>query len=51
MTEIRKDLAYTVIYRAYALTDYNISNTLEKRFEFEKKIILVDKSLTKNEKS
>jgi hypothetical protein len=50
MTEIREELINTVINRAYALTNYNIQNTLEKQFEFRKKTILVDKSLTKNEK-
>jgi hypothetical protein len=51
MTEIREELVNTVFNRAYALTNYNIQNTLEKQFEFIKKTILADKSLTKNEKS
>ncbi|GES78396.1 kinase-like domain-containing protein [Rhizophagus clarus] len=51
MTEIRKELVATVRNKAYVLIDYNIQNTLDKRFEFAKKTILTDKSLTKNEKS
>ncbi|PKC55822.1 kinase-like protein [Rhizophagus irregularis] len=51
MTEIRKELVNTVNNKAYALTDPNIQNTLDKKFEFIKKTVLADKSLTKNEKS
>src|SRR4051812_43079186 len=43
--------AISAIDRAFALTDYSIHNNLEKHFEFRKKIILADKSLTKDEKS
>ncbi|GES78395.1 kinase-like domain-containing protein [Rhizophagus clarus] len=51
MNKIRNELVATVYNRALALTDYNIQNTLDKRFEFRKKIIRADKSLTENEKS
>ncbi|EXX57913.1 polo kinase CDC5 [Rhizophagus irregularis DAOM 197198w] len=51
MTSIREELVYIVINKAYALIDYNIQNTIDKQFEFVKKIVLADKSLTKNEKS
>ncbi|GET66834.1 kinase-like domain-containing protein [Rhizophagus irregularis DAOM 181602=DAOM 197198] len=42
---------FAAYHRAYALTDHNIQNTLYKRFEFRKRTILADKSLTKDEKS
>ncbi|POG69986.1 kinase-like domain-containing protein [Rhizophagus irregularis DAOM 181602=DAOM 197198] len=51
MTSIRNDIVFTAYNRAYSLIDYNIQNTLDKQFEFTKKTILADKSLTKNEKS
>ncbi|EXX75483.1 Cmk2p [Rhizophagus irregularis DAOM 197198w] len=51
MTEIRKELVSNVMNKAYSLTDYNIQNTLDKQYEFKKKTVLADKSLTKNEKS
>jgi hypothetical protein len=51
MALIRHNLVSSVIRRAYALTDFNIQNKLEKRYEFRKHIILADESLTKAEKS
>jgi hypothetical protein len=49
MTSIRKELVHAAFNRAYALTNYNIHDTLDKRFEFKQQIILADKSLTKDE--
>uniref|UniRef100_U9U130 Uncharacterized protein n=1 Tax=Rhizophagus irregularis (strain DAOM 181602 / DAOM 197198 / MUCL 43194) TaxID=747089 RepID=U9U130_RHIID len=51
MTSIREDIVFAAINRAYALTDYNIQDTIDKRFEFRQQTILADKSLTKDEKS
>jgi hypothetical protein len=48
MISIRKDIVFAAIDRAYALTDYY---TLNKRFEFRRRTILDDKTLTKDEKS
>src|ERR1043166_1122203 len=49
MAKIRYELIYSVIHRAFALTDYN-QNNLEK-YEFRKQTILADESLTEAEKS
>jgi hypothetical protein len=49
MTSIRKELIQVKINKAYALTDYNIQDTLDKEFEFLQQTILADKSLTKDE--
>src|ERR1043166_5672216 len=43
--------AMSALNRAFALTDYSIHNNLEKQYEFRKRTILADKSLTKDEKS
>ncbi|CAB4438192.1 unnamed protein product [Rhizophagus irregularis] len=51
MSVIRKDLIYTTLNKAYALTDYNIHNDIHKHTEFQKQTILADESLTKDEKS
>jgi len=51
MAAIRNELVQAVITRAYALTDYNVHNDLDKRHEFRKQTVLADKSLTKDEKS
>jgi hypothetical protein len=51
MTAIRKDLILAAIDKTYALIDYNIQNTLDKRFEFRQQTILADRFLTKDEKS
>ncbi|GBB86464.1 hypothetical protein RclHR1_01290008 [Rhizophagus clarus] len=37
--------------RAFALLDYNIHNDIHKEYEFKKKTLLDDESLTENEKS
>ena len=47
----RKELfavAAAAFNRSTALIDYNIHNDIHKRYEFMKKIILADKSLTKD---
>jgi hypothetical protein len=49
MTSIREELIHAKINKAYVLTDYNIQDTLYKRFEFRQQTILADKSLTKDE--
>jgi hypothetical protein len=49
MTSIRDELVHAAIDRAYALTDYNIQDTLDKEFEFRKQTILADNSLIKGE--
>ncbi|EXX75479.1 kinase-like domain-containing protein [Rhizophagus irregularis DAOM 181602=DAOM 197198] len=51
MTSIREDIVFAALNRAYAITDYNIQNTINKQFEFRQRTILADKSLTKDEKS
>src|SRR5438874_9255482 len=51
MAAIRDEVVYAAINRAYALTDFNIQNNLDKRHEFRKQTILADESLTKDEKS
>jgi hypothetical protein len=51
MDTIRIELVSSVINRAFALTDFNIQNNLEKQYEFRKQIIFADESLTKAEKS
>ena len=51
MAAIRNELVQAAINRAYALTDYNIHNDLDKRYEFRKQTVVADKSLTKDEKS
>ncbi|CAB4430728.1 unnamed protein product [Rhizophagus irregularis] len=51
MTSIRVDIVFAAYHRAFALTDYNTQNTLDKRFEIRQQTILADKSLTKDEKS
>jgi hypothetical protein len=51
MDSNREDLIHDAINRAYTLTDYDIQDTLDKHFEFRRKTIRADKSLTKDEKS
>src|SRR5688572_2188271 len=51
MTSIREDIVFAAYHRAYALTDFNTQDTLDKQFEFRQQTILSDKSLTKDEKS
>jgi hypothetical protein len=50
MDSIREDLVFAAYNRAYALTDHDIQDTIDKRFEFRQQTILADKSLTKDEK-
>ncbi|EXX64245.1 kinase-like domain-containing protein [Rhizophagus irregularis DAOM 181602=DAOM 197198] len=49
MAQIRKDLTNDAIEEAYALTDFDIQDSIEKRFEFRKQIILKDVRLSKDE--
>ena len=51
MTSIREEIVFAACHRAYALTDINIQDTLEKEHKFRQRTVLADKSLTKNEKS
>ncbi|EXX63559.1 Mkk1p [Rhizophagus irregularis DAOM 197198w] len=51
MTSIREDIVFDAINRAFALTDFNTQDTIDKQFEFMQQTILADKSLTKDEKS
>jgi hypothetical protein len=51
ISPIREELIFAAYHRASALIDYNIQDTLDKQFEFRRRTILADKSLTKNEKS
>src|SRR3954453_11931896 len=51
MSAIRKELVHATINRVYNSTDYNIHNTRHKQYEFHKQTILVDESLTKDEKT
>ena len=51
MANIRYKLISSVINKSYALTDPNIHDTLEKRYEFRKQVVLADKSLSEDEKS
>src|SRR5437762_2390579 len=51
MASIQKEFVYAAIDRAYALIDINIQNNIHKQHEFKKQTILVDESLTKDEKS
>ncbi|EXX55968.1 Mkk2p [Rhizophagus irregularis DAOM 197198w] len=51
MSDIRVELVYVAIHRVIALIDFNIYNNIHKQYEFKKQTILVDESLTENEKS
>ncbi|GES78403.1 kinase-like domain-containing protein [Rhizophagus clarus] len=51
MDSIRENIVFAAYDRAYALTDMNIQDTIDKRFEFRRQTIFTDKSLTKDEKS
>ncbi|EXX51668.1 Kin2p [Rhizophagus irregularis DAOM 197198w] len=50
MTSIRKELIVATLNKIVSLTDYKIYNDINKRYEFQKKTILDDKSLTKVER-
>ncbi|PKY32706.1 hypothetical protein RhiirB3_451086, partial [Rhizophagus irregularis] len=51
MSDIRKELVRSAINRAITLIDYDIYDDIHKRHEFKKQIILVDKSLSNDEKT
>ena len=51
MSTIRYELIGAANNRAFNLTDTRIQNNIQKRYEFRKKTVLADKSLTKDEKS
>ena len=51
MAAIRQELVWATINRSCALVDYIIQNTVDKRSEFMKQIVLADESLTNDEKS
>ncbi|RIA89503.1 kinase-like domain-containing protein [Glomus cerebriforme] len=51
MSAIRKEIIWNAINKSKALTDYNIYNKQDKRFEFRKQTILADDSLTEDEKT
>lgn len=51
MSSIRKELVYTALKEADALSDINIYHDLTKMHEFRQKTILADKSLNEEEKS
>ncbi|RIA80563.1 hypothetical protein C1645_838481 [Glomus cerebriforme] len=50
MTAIRKDIVRAAYNRVYTLMDTTIYDTLDKAHEFKTKTILVDESLTNDEK-
>ena len=51
MSTVRKELMNAVISRATTLINTRIHNNIHKQHEFRQKIILADKSLTKDEKT
>uniref|UniRef100_U9UGP5 Protein kinase domain-containing protein n=1 Tax=Rhizophagus irregularis (strain DAOM 181602 / DAOM 197198 / MUCL 43194) TaxID=747089 RepID=U9UGP5_RHIID len=51
MSSIRKELVYTALKEADALSDINIYHDLTKMHEFRQNTILADKSLNEEEKS
>src|SRR3954454_9142868 len=51
MSVIRQELVNAAREKVFALTDYNIHDTVDKLHEFKVQIILADESLTKDEKS
>ena len=51
MSTIRRELIYAANNRAYNLIDTNIHNDVHKQYEFVKQTVLVDKFLTKDEKT
>jgi hypothetical protein len=50
MAFIRRKLVYDAVIKAYALTDDKVYDDITKRYEFRKKIIHDDESLSKDEK-
>ena len=51
MSVIRRELVHDTYEKAFALTDYNIHDNIDKRHEFRVQFILADESLTNDEKS
>src|SRR5438034_83510 len=51
MSTIREEVVQTALNRSIALVDTNIHNNIHKHFEFRKRTLLADKSLTKDEKT
>jgi len=51
MSTLRYELIYAAITRAGILTDTSIHNDIHKQFEFRKQTVLVDKTLTNDEKT
>src|SRR3954453_18728360 len=51
MSVIRQELVNAAYEKAFALTDFNIHDTIDIQHEFRVQTILADKSLTKDEKS
>src|ERR1051325_10976332 len=51
MSAIRREVVIAAVDRAYNLVDYNIHNSVDKRHEFKKQTVLIDKSLTEDEKT
>ena len=51
MSTVRVESIIIAFNRSVASTDYNIHNDFHKVHEFKQKIILADKSLTKDEKT
>src|SRR5438045_1610465 len=50
MSNIRRELVYAALNRAFTLTDQSIYNNSEKQHEFRKQTILADESPTDDEK-
>ena len=51
MTTIRRELVNAAVIRAHMLIDYNIYNDMHKQHGFKKQTVLVDNSLTDDEKT
>ncbi|GBB99812.1 hypothetical protein RclHR1_03640008 [Rhizophagus clarus] len=51
MSDIRGELVYAALDRSIISTDFDIYDDIHKRHEFQKQIILADKSLTNDEKT
>ncbi|RIA91670.1 hypothetical protein C1645_109494 [Glomus cerebriforme] len=51
MTFIKEDNIWIAYYKVYTLTDTTIQDNLDKQHEFRKHSILIDESLTRDEKS
>src|SRR5579864_1756196 len=51
MSTIRRELVYAALHRTDMLVDSSIHNDIHKQYKFQKKTILADNSLTKDEKT